>query len=234
MATAKHKRYAYVDESGQDTKGELFLVAVVVTESERDALRRRLGEIERESGKCERKWTKTPRDERSRYPERIISLPDLARHLYFSSYRGAQTYVDLTILSTAKALNAAAHGVFEATIFVDGLGRKERHRFAAGLRKLRITVRKVRGVRDESDEFTRLADAIAGFVRDALGGDETMRGLLELLQIQFGRVAARAIVRRTPGAPPIVAPGPRLRENCHRHFGQTGWPGMIPCPHFGH
>lgn len=30
---------------------------------------------------------------------------------------------------------------------------------------------KIRGVRDESDEFIRLADALAGFVWDALEGD---------------------------------------------------------------
>ena len=179
MQIAKQKFYAYVDESGQDTKGGLFVVSVVVTEAERDALRRRLAEIERASGKRERKWTKTRRDERARYLERIFAVPELARHLYYSSYRGAQTYVDLSILSTAKALNAVAHGLYEATIFVDGLGRTERHRFAAGLRKLRITVRKVRGVKDESDEFIRLADAIAGFVRDALEGEETMGRLLE-------------------------------------------------------
>lgn len=179
MPTQKQKLYAYVDESGQDTKGAFFLVAVVVTGVERDTLRRQLAEIERASGKRERKWSKAPRDERARYLERIISVPELNRRLFYSSYRGAQTYVDLTILSTAKALNAAAHGLFEATIFVDGLARTERHRFAAGLRKLRIAVRKVRGARDESDEFVRLADAIAGFVRDAREGDETLRSILE-------------------------------------------------------
>jgi hypothetical protein len=179
MPAPKQKLYAYVDESGQDTKGVLFLVAVVVTGSELDALRRRLAEIERASGKRERKWSKTPRERRARYIERVIAVPELARRLYYSSYRGAQTYVDLTILSTAKALNTAAQGPCEATIFVDGLGRTERHCFAAGLRKLRITVRKVRGVRDQSDEFIRLADAIAGFVRDAIEGDETMRPLVE-------------------------------------------------------
>lgn len=45
------KLYAYVDESGQDTQGELFVVAVVVTGSERDALRQALRNIERDSCK---------------------------------------------------------------------------------------------------------------------------------------------------------------------------------------
>jgi hypothetical protein len=34
------KLYAYVDETGQDTKGTLFLLAVVVVGDERDALYR--------------------------------------------------------------------------------------------------------------------------------------------------------------------------------------------------
>lgn len=32
-------------------------------------------------------------------------------------------------------------------------------------------------MRDESDEFIRLADAIAGFIRDGLGGDKIMTPL---------------------------------------------------------
>ena len=53
-------------------------------------------------------------------------------------------------------------------MFVDGLSRSELRRFAKGLRALHIKVRKVRGVRDESDPLIRLADAVAGFIRDAL------------------------------------------------------------------
>lgn len=87
--------------------------------------------------------------------------------------------MDLTILSPAKALKAVTDEPYEATIFVDGLGKSERHRFAGGLRKLRISVRKVRGVNDQSDEFIRLADAIAGFVRDALHGNQSSTRLLD-------------------------------------------------------
>jgi len=31
-----------------------------------------------------------------------------------------------------------------------------------------VAAKKIRGLRDESDEFIRLADAVAGFVRDYL------------------------------------------------------------------
>jgi hypothetical protein len=77
--------------------------------------------------------------------------------------------VDLTILSVAKAVNTHIEKPYAATVYVDGLQRTEEHRFARGLRKLRISVRKVRGMKDEGDVFIRLADALGGFVRDALG-----------------------------------------------------------------
>jgi hypothetical protein len=44
---------------------------------------------------------------------------------------------------------------------------------------LNVAVHKVQGRRDESDEFIRLADAMAGFVRDALEGNQQMGVLFE-------------------------------------------------------
>jgi hypothetical protein len=64
-------------------------------------------------------------------------------------------------------------------VFVDGLVYAERRRFAAGLRKLNVMVHKVQGRRDESDAFIRLADAMAGFIRDALEGDPSMSVLFQ-------------------------------------------------------
>jgi len=55
------KLYCYVDESGQDTEGRLFLVSVLLTSSEREGLRGRLREIEQTSGKGTRKWTRSTR-----------------------------------------------------------------------------------------------------------------------------------------------------------------------------
>jgi hypothetical protein len=97
----------------------------------------------------------------------------------YSHYTNTRAYVDLLILSTAKALHARVMERPTATVFVDGLVYAERRRFAAGLRKLNVMVHKVQGRRDESDEFIRLADAMAGFVRDALEGDQQMGRLFE-------------------------------------------------------
>lgn len=43
--------FAYVDESGQDTNGTLFVVGVVILEDERDNILKELERIEDESGK---------------------------------------------------------------------------------------------------------------------------------------------------------------------------------------
>jgi hypothetical protein len=48
MANPPHKQklYCFVDETGQDTKGESFLVSVIVTEEEYDRVNQVLLEIE--------------------------------------------------------------------------------------------------------------------------------------------------------------------------------------------
>jgi uncharacterized membrane protein len=173
------KLYAYVDESGQDTLGELFLVSVVVTGEAREGLRKKLRTIERASGKQTKKWRKARVAERTAYLQSVFQLAELTGCIYYARYHDTRAYVDLMILSTAKALHAQGAELPQATVIVDGLSRPERPRFAAGLRKLRIRVHKVRGARDQSDELIRLADAVAGGVRDSLEGDAIMRPLFE-------------------------------------------------------
>lgn len=168
------KLYCYVDESGQDTKGKIFLVSVVIAGSQREELRNNLKKIERMSGKGSKKWMKSTRKQREKYIKEIINRKDFIGKISYSIYRDTRAYVDLVILTTAQSILKKAKSPYETTVFVDGLGRTERHRFAAGLRKLKIKIRKVRGLRDQSDEFIRLADAAAGFVRNYLEGDKLM------------------------------------------------------------
>jgi hypothetical protein len=152
----------------------MFLVSVVVTGVTRDVARKALQDNERASGKRTRKWTRSRVRERVAYLEQCLGRAQLLGPVYYSHYRNTRTYVDLVILSTAKALHARVMERPTATVFVDGLVYAERRRFAAGLRKLNVSVHKVQGRRDESDEFIRLADAMAGFIRDALEGDQEM------------------------------------------------------------
>jgi hypothetical protein len=176
MGANHHILHTYVDESGQDTDGEIFLVAVVIVDEERDELRKLLRQIEKESGKSNRKWTRTAKIRREIYIRRVLQLKRLAGRLYYFHYRHTRDYVSLTILSTARAiLRQARHDPYEAVVWVDGLNKHERERFTAGLRDLHIKIpRQARGLDDEADEFIRLADALAGFVRDGQEGDAVM------------------------------------------------------------
>jgi hypothetical protein len=64
------KLYCYVDETGQDTKGELFLVAVLLKESSKlETLQKKLEKTERRTGKRQLKWKKTNRDTKKKYLE---------------------------------------------------------------------------------------------------------------------------------------------------------------------
>jgi len=167
-----------VDESGQDTEGRLFLVAVVVIERNREILEQQLEEIEKKSRKGTRKWFHTNAGRRRAFVKEIIKNEYFSGIAFYSHYTDSKAYFDLTIFSTAKAILDKAREPYETTILVDGLKRSERHRFAAGLRRLNIRVRKVRGVRKEENEpLIRLADAMVGFVRDALEGESTMEEL---------------------------------------------------------
>lgn len=171
------KLYCYVDESGQDTKGKIFLVSVVILEKDRELFKKNLEEIEEKSGKKRRKWYKTNNERRLNYIQKIIKSDFLKGKIFYSKYENTKSYVDLTILTAAKAILKKAKDSYKTTILVDGLRKTERYYFASGLRKLKIKVRKVRGVRDENDPFIRLADAIAGFIRDSLEENLKMRVL---------------------------------------------------------
>lgn len=173
------KIYAYVDETGQDTGGDFFLVAVVVLVANREELRKDLQEIERQSGRRKRKWAKSNNQERQKYIELLLNNKKFKNNLFYSAHRGSGEFAKLTILTTALAINERVAGDYKATIVIDGLDSSLYPRYAAGLRGLRIKTRKVRGIRDEADEFIRLADSVAGFVRDYLDGIEWTKDFYE-------------------------------------------------------
>ena len=54
----KSKLYCYVDESGHDTLGRIFIVSVVVVKREKDELLGFCELCEKESGKKGTKWRK--------------------------------------------------------------------------------------------------------------------------------------------------------------------------------
>lgn len=174
------KLYCYVDEAGQDTQGELFVVAIVVTDQERDRAIQVCEAIEGETGKGRVKWIKTRNDRRVAYIRRILQQPTFQGKLNFAIYRDTQDYLPLTIQTIARAILAHAQEPYKATVLIDGLPHSQRRDVGRCLRHLGVRIRKVRGVRkDESDALIRLADALCGFVRAAIEDHEEMKALFE-------------------------------------------------------
>lgn len=176
------KLYAYVDESGQDTAGRLFVVSVLLLAEERDALLPRLEGIETRSGKQNTKWQKTRHSYRQAYMEALRQLPLVHQTLFFDVLRHGN-YMELTALTTARALQRKATTPYKVTVFVDGLRRQEIPIFSKMLRRLQVQTSKVRGVRrEENDAFIRLADALCGLVRDAEEQQPWAQDMLASLQ----------------------------------------------------
>lgn len=163
----RKKLYCFVDETGQDTQGKLFLVAIILTDIEAlSTLESELLDIELLSGKKKLKWNKTKNDLKVEYLKQILTIKALKRSIYYSIYHDSLEYSKLTSLTIAKTILTKANSEYEVSIIIDGLNDKERIKVTTELKSLRIKYRKIRGMKDEQNVFLRLADSMAGFLRD--------------------------------------------------------------------
>jgi len=162
------KLYCYVDESGQDTKGEFFLVSIIITEKEfKDKIEHILFNIERETGKRKTKWRPTPLKRKIKYLENVLCVNELKGSIFYDIYKNNQEeYIKLTGESVAMAIKIKAEKNYSSTILIDGLNPAEQRKVVKIFRARRIHYKKVKGVRDQSNSIIRLADAMAGFIRD--------------------------------------------------------------------
>ncbi len=170
----KKKLYAYVDESGQDTRGLLFVVSVLILENEVNEICKELERTEIESKKKNVKWNKSQHEFREAYIEKILKTEKLRGKIFFEMFSDTKKYIELTSFATAKAiLKKSGNDDYKVTVFVDGFKKKEIEIFSRGLRDLNIRTRKIRGVKkDENNAFIRLVDAICGLIRDKEDGNE--------------------------------------------------------------
>jgi hypothetical protein len=170
--TAVERLQLYADETGQDTKGAFFLVsAIVIDANEEGGLLDWLESIEVKTGKGIAAWRSTAFKRKLDYLDRTVFDARLARAIYYSTYLDTTAYRTCTITTVMRALDARSpdRSTYDVSVMVDGLQKNQRNRFAVDLRHQGIPVRKVRGTRDERNALARLADAMAGFTRDAQG-----------------------------------------------------------------
>jgi hypothetical protein len=169
MTPGKQHLYCYVDETGQDTNGQFFVVSVVISDSRRAELIAALEAIERRSGKGNVKWMKVRGRQRLDYISEVLGSALFKGSLYFSLYTGTKAYMATTVMTTAQAILRAQQSATPAVVYVDGLPKSRLRWFGVELRRLSIRTDKIVGVRrEEADALIRLADACCGFVRAAL------------------------------------------------------------------
>jgi hypothetical protein len=176
----REKLYCYVDETGQDTAGEIFIVSIVLTGTERDNLLRFCKTLEDSTGKGNRKWHKTNHQTRLEYLRRILAEFKHEGILCYSIFRGISNYDEATMRAIAEAISTRKPAKkYTTLIYVDALPKSKRFQYGRGLRRRGIPARKVQGVtREESNALIRLADTVAGFVRDVIreeAGEEAKR-----------------------------------------------------------
>ena len=179
--------YCYVDESGQHTQGDFFSVAAVImhTIEGRDSAERMLLKMERKTGKGSTKWSKTRYVKKVQYLQAITTITELKSCLFYSIYTDTQDYVSLTVDTIAQAVRQHAIDKYKVTVVIDGLSKRvEQQQIAKRLKHEGVAYKKVRGAKDENSACIRLADAIAGFSRDAYEGKPYTQGLYSDLKRQ--------------------------------------------------
>ena len=165
------KFFCYVDESGQDTLGQLFVVGVVLTNRERDELKHFCETIEQQSGKHRLKWYEAEHGARMAYIRDLLQALPASVQLYFATYQQSRDYFSLTVDAISQALQQTLADSLEpenykVTVLIDGLPRSREQVVGSRLRRSGIRIDKVRGVKkEENDALIRLADALCGFIR---------------------------------------------------------------------
>lgn len=120
------KLYCYVDESGQDTRGAFFLVALVLVDQDsQPTIEQRLVALEQETGKEQRKWTNTGFATRQQFLTKLPIIRELRGCLYYGVYHATKEYTALTALTIAKAVLTQASEAYEVSIIIDGLSKAE-------------------------------------------------------------------------------------------------------------
>jgi len=168
----KEKLYCFVDETGKDHQSKSFIVAVVVTGKERDSLLKLCESFEKSTRKGKFKWGRAKRNRSLAYFRAILADSRFHNALRYAIFRKTTDHDSATIEGIARALHWKHPDDYTATIYVDALAKTKCREYSIRLRRLGASLEKqVRGVRkDENNALIRLANDVAGFVRDIKEG----------------------------------------------------------------
>jgi len=160
------KALFFIDESGQDTEGVFFVVAVVIASDDLENWIKACEKIELESGKGWAKWTASSFARRLAYINMILQNKLFAGRLVYAISKEDCDYPGFTIKTISEAIKLA-DGESSKIFCIDGLRKNQYVLYGKAIRKYGVTIEKVTGGRDENNALVRLADAMSGFIRDA-------------------------------------------------------------------
>jgi hypothetical protein len=175
----RQKLYCYVDETGQDTASDVFIVVAVVSDGNQENLRDALIGIEELAGVRYSKWHNSKPSRRVRYIELALDRKLGKEDVFFGSYPKPLPYLLPMIEVLERAIKAKAAPSYTARVFADGIDRKKAAELTNALRLHGISLEMVRSRRDESEPIIRLADMWAGCIRGAIFRKAEERALLQ-------------------------------------------------------
>lgn len=172
--------FCYVDESGQDTKGRLFIVAVVLVDVDSEPARQFCETAEIESKKGKTKWTGSKEQFKIDYIGRVTHCPIFTGRLFFAVYQDTTKYQNVTVQTISKVIKSLPSDFGKVRVYIDALPKSLEGSVILQLRRSETSVEKVRGVeKDENEALIRLADSLCGLVRGAMDGNPDLQELLD-------------------------------------------------------
>jgi hypothetical protein len=172
----KRKYYCYVDETGQDTKGKLFLVGVLVVEDKEKATlwADRLNKLKKRI-----KWHGTKKKNKIAFLE-ALSQSSFPFKSFVSVFKDCKDYFKATLEGISKSLKNL--GKERILLFFDGkIHKKIRLKIGVFLHCQKIKVKKVRGINIKKEPLIEIIDAIVGAVREKIEGEKEIAQRVNIL-----------------------------------------------------
>lgn len=127
----------------------------------------RLLEAEQLAETHQLKWHKTAHNRRMKYLSLVLDRKIAAGEVFVASYKKPIPFFFPMIVAVEKAIKQVVREKHRASVYVDGIDRKKAQELTNALRISKISLRMVKGKRDESEPLIRLADMWAGCIRSA-------------------------------------------------------------------
>lgn len=173
------KLYYYVDETGQDTaaqpekKRAIFVVAIVIVASGQSQLENLAAGYEKTSRKGKISWHKAKYSFRLDFIRSIIRDKRFKGTLWYQVFRQpSKPFFDAyTLQAIANCIGEEFKNLsYAKEIYVDGLTHSKQSEYAVELRRMGIRRATFHRATDQGSPLIRLADALAGLVRESEEG----------------------------------------------------------------